>query len=153
MVLEIAPRNILQLMKTLMEISNRFLSVVIGFAAVVFGTSVLVAPGFETEAMTVIKGLLGVLLIVFGVTMVRVGGARKPVELAFDRQTQEWKLTSRKGQAVRFEQIAPRGSVLRVNGLDAAMRSDREEPLFDFHLETPARMILLNEAERLAASR
>lgn len=151
MVIEVAPTNSLQLLKTLMNTSKRALAMVLGLGIVAGGAALVVMPGFEGEGVATLKIIMGLILVAVGVSFARVGCARKPVELAFDRTTEEWKLSARKGTRQTYENIAPRGSVLTLKGLTAAMHSDRSEPLFNLHLDAPARAVLLNEARRLEA--
>lgn len=153
MVIEIAPSNSLQLFVTAgLDRLKRIMAVAVGASICVMGISVLALPGFEAEALALIKALIGVSLFVSGVAMTRVGTVRQPVELAFDRSTEEWKMSARRGKAVKLENIAPRGSVLTLRGSDAAMRDERANPLFELHLEKPARQALVSEFHRLQAA-
>ena len=152
MVLEIAPSNRLQLFSAGVDRLKRILAVAVGVSICVMGISVLMLPGFEAEAMTVIKSMIGVSLLVCGVSMTRVGTVRKPIELAFDRTTEEWKLSARKGRKMQMENAAPRGSVLTLTGNAASMHDARAVPLFDLHLDKPARTALVSEYQRLQSA-
>lgn len=152
MVIEIAPSNSLQLFSAGLDRLKRIMAFAVGASICAMGISVLTLPGFETEALAVMKALIAVALFVTGVAMMRVGTVRKPVSLAFDRQTEEWKFASGRGKATKFENAAPRGSVLTLNGSDAAMLDDRANPLFDLHLDQPARQTLMSEYHRLQAA-
>lgn len=152
MVIEIAPSNRLQLFSAGMDRLKRILAIAVGACICVMGISVLMLPGFEAEAMTVIKSMIGVSLLVCGVAMTRVGTVRKPIELAFDRTTEEWKLSAHKGRNLQLESAAPRGSVLTLSGSAAAMHDERASPLFDLHLDKPARTTLVSEYQRLQAT-
>lgn len=156
MVIEVAPSNSLHLIGSLIQTARRALSVGIGLVLVAAGAALWVLPGFETETAAVMKAMMGVLLIAIGVSFARVGGSSRPVELVFDRATQEWKMASRKGIRRGFkrqlDRIAPRGSVLTLNGPVAAMVDEQDAPLFDLHLDGHARAVLRQEAARLHAT-
>ncbi|CUI80869.1 hypothetical protein [Cognatishimia activa] len=156
MVIEVAPSNSFQLFNSLYQTVRRTVSVGIGLGLVAAGAALWVLPGFETETAGVMKAMMGVLLIAIGVSFARVGGASRPVELVFDRTTQEWKMASRKGLRRgfkrQFDRIAPRGSVLTLKGPVAAMSDEQDAPLFDLHLDGHARAVLRQEAARLHAT-
>ena len=160
MVIEVAPSNSLQLFVSLFYAVRRVLIVGFGLGLVAAGAALWVLPGFETETAAVMKAMMGVLLIAIGVSFARVGGAIRPVELAFDRATQEWKMASRRGTSRgvnrgfkrQYDRIAPRGSVLTLKGPVAAMVDERNAPLFDLHLDGHARAVLRQEAARLHAT-
>lgn len=152
MVIEVAPSNSQQLFGLILERLKRFLAFVAGVCVCAMGISVLTLPGFEADAMAVMKALIGVALFVTGVALMRVGTKRAPVSLAFDRQSEEWKIASGRGKAKHFEKAAPRGSVLRLSQVGAAMYDAAANPLFDLHLDTPARQTLMTEYQRLQSA-
>ncbi|MFY0596103.1 MAG: hypothetical protein JXQ85_06710 [Cognatishimia sp.] len=152
MVIEVAPTNSLQLLQSCLETSTRVLAMVLGLGIVAGGAALMVMPGFDSEGLAMIKLVMGLILVAVGVSFARVGCVRKPVELAFDRSTQEWKLVSRKGTRQTYEDVAPRGSVLTLRGLTAAMHNDRAEPLFHMHVDAPVRAVLVQESRRMQAA-
>ena len=156
MVIEVAPSNSFQMLASLYHLTRRVLNVGLGLGLVAAGAALWVLPGFETETAAVMKAMMGVLLIAIGVSVARVGSASRPVDLAFDRDTEEWKMASRKGFRRGFkrsyDRIAPRGSILKLQGRVAAFEDDEKAPLFDLHLDGRARAVLRQEAARLHAT-
>ncbi len=152
MMIEIEPSNRRQYLEFILDKCTRVVCIGIGLSVVLAGVAVLVLPGFEQGAALAIKAVLGLLLIAFGLCLARAGGSCKPVELAFDRRSQEWKLARQKGRTKAYESLGTQGGVLRVNGLTAAMHCRSHEPMFDFHLQPLARMALLSEAKRQTRS-
>ena len=152
MVIEIAPCNSLQLFSVAINWLTRCMAFVVGLSVCAMGVSVLLLPGFEADALVIIKSLIGVLLLVCGVAVTRVGTVRSPVNLAFDRATEEWKMSSRRGRKAEFIRAAPRGSVLTLKRQGAALRDDHANALFDLHLDKPARAALMSEYQRMQAA-
>lgn len=153
MVIEVASANRFQMLKMKFAILRRIAAICIGLLICAAGLSVMFLPQFETESASVMMALIGGSLLVLGTIIARVGSVRQPVDLAFDRQTEEWKLASLRGRKVTYERVAPRGSVLNLTGRFAAMTDGAAAPLFSLHLDSDARTKLLDEHHRLAAAR
>lgn len=155
-VIEVTPKDDIHWIEAAFDAVKRGCAILFGALFCIVGVCIVILPGFDVEAMDLMKPILGGILLAMGYLVASIGSEVEPVELVFDRRTEEWKMATDRiaenNAGLLIERIAPRGSVLTLDGNKAAIRDQQSQTVLKMHVKSKARGQLISEMLRLEAA-